>query len=216
MHSFVPQRSEKKVRKWRISRSSVATVGAMVALGIPAVAIAVPVAPSTPRTGSLTQVGPLAEHGFPAWYKDSNGVRLEACVTLDDPLCPALADTVPHPDQPVSYPDNFPDEFFYQLAGATVTDAADGIDLSIGMDLEGAWAAGEVVEGDQMVFGRIRIRDKGIPDGEYRVIHPYGIDQFVADGGGINYTQDIGTTPGAFGQALASRVGPFLKWAPAV
>jgi hypothetical protein len=203
------------VRKWRISRSSVAMVGAMVALGIPAAAIAVPVAPSTPKTGSLTQVGPLAEHGFPAWYKDSNGVRLEACVTLDDPMCPTLPDEVPNPDEPVSYPDNFPGEFFYQLAGATVTDATDGIDLSVGMDLEGAWAAEEVVDGDQMVFGRIRIRDKGIPDGQYRVIHPYGVDEFNADGG-INYTQDIGTTPGAFGQALASRVGPFLKWDPAV
>src|SRR5215210_8309181 len=146
-------------------RSAVATVGAAIALAIPVTAIAVPVAPDTPRTGSLTQVGPLAGHGFPAWYKDSNGVRLEACVTLDDPLCSTLPDEVPNPDEPISYPDNFPGEFFYQLAGATVTDATDGIDLSIGMDLEGAWAAEEVVEGDQMVFGRIRIRDKGIPDG---------------------------------------------------
>ena len=94
--------------------------------------------------------------------------------------------------------------------------AGPGVDMTVGMDLEGAWAAEEVVEGDQMVFGRVRIRDKSIADGEYRVTHPYGVDQFVVEGDGINYTQDIGTTPGAFGQALASRIGPFLRWDPAV
>src|SRR5215210_6575476 len=120
-------------------RSAVATVGAAIALAIPVTAIAVPVAPDTPRTGSLTQVGPLAGHGFPAWYKDSNGVRLEACTTLDDPLCSTLPDEVPNPDAPVSYPDNFPGEFFYQLAGTTLTTAAAG-DVVVGMDLEGAWA----------------------------------------------------------------------------
>src|SRR3954467_8511048 len=96
-------------------------VGAMVALGIPAAGIAVPVAPPTARAGSLTQVGPLAEHGFPAWYRDSNGVRLEACTTLADPHCSAGADEVPDPDAPVSYPDNFPGEYFYQLAQTEVT-----------------------------------------------------------------------------------------------
>src|SRR3954471_2617007 len=166
-------------------RGLIALVAGGLVLSAAASALAVPVAPTAPdgslkvRSGRLTEAGPLAEHGFPAWYRDSNGVRLEACVTLDDPLCPTLPAEVPNPDAPVSYPDNFPGEFFYQLAGATVTDAADGIDLSIGMDLEGAWVNGEVIEGDQMVFGRIRIRDKGIADGQYRVTHPYGVDEFV-------------------------------------
>jgi hypothetical protein len=177
----------------------------------------VPIVPDTPRApgAGLVEVGPTAEHGFPAWYRDSNGLRLEACTTLDDPLCSTLPDEVPDPDAPISYPDNFPGEFFYQLAGATVT--GPGLDLSIGMDLEGAWATEAVVEGDQMVFGRIRIRDKGIADGRYRVTHPYGVDEFVVENGdGINYTQDIGAAPGAFGQALSSRVGPFLQWDPDV
>jgi hypothetical protein len=192
----------------------------LVALGVTGAAFGVPVAPTSPdgtlkvREGSLVEVGPTAEHGFPAWYRDSNGIRLEACVTLDDPLCSTLPDEVPNPDAPVSYPDNFPGEFFYQLAGAELV--GNGVDMGIGMDLEGAWAAEEVVDGDQMVFGRIRIRDKAIADGEYRVTHPYGVDQFVAEGDGINYTQDIGTTPGAFGGAFNSRIGPFLQWDPAV
>lgn len=197
-----------------------AVLAGLLVTGVAASALGVPVAPTNDdgtlkaRTGRLVEVGPVAEHGFPGWYRDSNGVRLEACTTLDDPLCATLPDEVPDPDAPVSYPDNFPGEFFYQLAGAEVT--GPGVDMTVGMDLEGAWAAEEVIDGDQMVFGRIRIRDKGIADGEYRVTHPYGVDQFAVDGDGINYTQDIGATAGAFGQALASRIGPFLQWDPSV
>ena len=178
-------------------------------------AVAVPVVPAAPRTGKLTQVGPIAEHGFPAWYRDSNNVRLEACVTLDDPLCPALADEVPDPEQPVSFPDNFPGEFFYQLDGATVT-LTGGARAVIGLDLEGAFANDQVVEGDQMVFGRVRIRFAAPAGERYRITHPYGIDDIVATDKGVNMTEDIGAVAGAFGLALNSRIGPFLKWDPAV
>lgn len=220
LHHLDPGPVSARRRRPRRRRGLLVLLCSTVALGIAASALAVPVAPTAPdgtlepRIGSLVQVGPTAEHGFPTWYRDSNGLRLEACTTLDDPLCSTLPDEVPDPDAPVSYPDNFPGEFFYQLAGAVVT--GPGVDMSVGLDLEGAWANGVVVEGDQMVFGRIRIRDKAIADGDYRIIHPYGADELLVEGDGINYTQDIGTTPGVFGQALSSRVGPFLRWDPAV
>ncbi len=190
------------------------TVAVTVA-ALTAAASAVAVNPGTPRQGSLTQAGPLAEHGFPAWYRDSNGVRLEACTTLDDPLCSALADEVPDPSRPVSYPDNFPGEFFYQLADATLT-LTGGAQATVGMDLEGAWAQEEVVDGDQIVFGRVRVRFPAPTGEKYRITHPYGIDELVSENGAVNSTEDIGTTPGAFGGALSSRIGPFLKWDPAV
>ncbi|HEX8347156.1 MAG TPA: hypothetical protein VF657_20820 [Actinoplanes sp.] len=202
--------------KKKLVQASVAfglTVGLMAPFAT--TALAAVVAPATPRTGSLTQVGPIADHGFPAWYRDSNGVRLEACTTLDDPLCSTLPDEVPNPDEPVSYPDNFPGEFFYQLAGAEVT-MTNGVTAGIGLDLEGAWAAEEVVEGDQMVFGRVRIRFDAAQGEKYRITHPYGIDELVADNRGVNMTEDIGITPGAFGEAMKSRIGPFLVWDPAV
>ncbi|GGN54234.1 hypothetical protein GCM10010112_03820 [Actinoplanes lobatus] len=201
--------------KKKLGRLAV-TAGVTVAVIAPlaGVALAVVVEPSTPRTGRLTQAGPLAEHGFPAWYRDSEGVRLEACTTLDDPLCSTLPDEVPDPDLPISYPDNFPGEFFYQLAGAELT-LANGVDATIGMDLEGAWAAEQVRDGDQMVFGRIRIRFDAAEGERYRITHPYGVDDLTATDRGIRMTEDIGTTAGAFGQALTSRIGPFLKWDPA-
>lgn len=201
----------------RVRRALGAT---MLVLGIATAAQAVPITPTQPdgtpkiRGGSLTEVGPIAEHGFPAWYRDSSGIRVEPCVTLDDPLCSALPDEVPNPDAPISFPENFPGEVFYQLAGATVV--GNGVDLTIGMDLEGAFASGDPAPGDNVVFGRVRIRDKTIADGEYRITHPYGVDVFTVAGDGINATQDVGIAPGQFGGALGSRIGPFLRWDPAV
>src|SRR4029453_6787383 len=182
------------------------TAGVLVGVIAPVAgtAVAVVVTPDSPRNGRLTQAGPLADHGFPSWYRDSRGARLGPCLTLDDPLCAALPDEVPNPDAPISYPDNFPGAFFYQLAGATVT-MINGVDGTIGMDLEGAWAAEEVREGDQMVFGRVRIRFDATEGTRYRITHPYGIDDIVATDRGVNMTEDIGAAPGAFGAALNSR-----------
>ncbi len=165
----------------------------LVPLGVAAHAVVV--SAPTPRAGSLVQVGPIVDTGYPTWYRDSNGIRLEGCWTLDDPLCPALPDTVPDPDASASYPDNFPVEHFYQLAAASVSAGQAGT-VDIGMDLEGAWANEVVRDGDQMVFGRIRIRAKDAANGEYRITHPYGVDEFVATGGtGINMTEDVGGSP---------------------
>ena len=190
----------------------------MIASMLGTAAIAAVVDPGRPREGGLVEVGPISpETGFPTWYRDSNGIRLEACYTMEDPLCGALPDEIPDPEAPISFPDNFPGEFFYQLANTTVPTSA-GPEVLVVMDLEAAFAQEEPRDGDQMVFGRIRIRAKDVPDGQtWRITHPYGVDQFTTDGGGgINMTEDIGTTPQSFGGAMRSRIGPFLRWDPAV
>ncbi len=197
------------LRRWGVGvvAAAVVTVPALSAL-------AVEVVPPTPRTGSLIEVGPVGANGFPTWYRDKSAdgstSRLELCLPLGDVPDPFCAPPV-NP-LPLSYPDNFPDENFYQLATSTVV--APGVNTLVEMNLEGAYATGAVIPGDEMVFGRIRIRDKAVADGTtWRITHPYGIDEITAAGGrGINMTQDVGTTPGAFGGALGSRIGPFLKW----
>ncbi|MCU7723598.1 PKD domain-containing protein [Actinoplanes sp. KI2] len=200
----------------KLGRLAFAVVAATaVGSSLAGVAMAIPVSPGGPRSGKLTQVGPIAEHGFPTWYRDSNDVRLELCTTMDDPLCPALADEVPDPTQPISFPDNFPGESFYQLDGADLT-LTSGARAVIGLNLEGAFAADRVVDGDQMVFGRVRIRFDAPAGERYRITHPYGVDDIVATDKGVNMTEDTGAAAGAFGQALAGRVGPFLKWDPSV
>src|SRR5215218_4015812 len=194
----------------RLAVALAATAAVIAPLAVAADAAVV--TPSTPRNGSLVQVGPIADNGFPTWYRDSNGVRLELCYTLTDPNCTTLPDEVPDPDQPISFPNNFPAESFYQLASAQFTPATVG-DLRIDMNLEGAFGAGAVKDGDQVVFGRVRIRARTAPNGTYRITHPYGMDEFTTTGGtGINSTEDIGLAPGAFGGALNSRIGPYLTW----
>ncbi|BFU43268.1 PKD domain-containing protein [Krasilnikovia sp. MM14-A1004] len=194
------------------------TLGVIAAVLAPmaGTAAAVVVTPSAPRTGKLTQVGPIADHGFPAWYRDSNNVRLELCNTPDDPMCPAPAGSIPNPDAPVSFPDNFPDESFYQLADSTIT-LTSGAKAVISTNLEAAFMNGAPAPGDQMVFGRVRIRFDAPAGERFRITHPYGVDDIVADDKkGVNMTEDTGAIPGAFGAALNGRVGPFLKWDPAV
>ena len=108
-------------------RAMVAIAGAAaLAAPLALVAQATVVQPDAPRAGSLVQVGPIAANGFPSWYRDSTGIRLEGCWQTGDPLCEPLADEIPNPDAPSSYPDNFPGEHFYQMADASLTAGAAG------------------------------------------------------------------------------------------
>src|SRR6478735_10752916 len=51
--------------------------------------------------GGLTASGPVnAEYGFPSWYSDSTGVRLEPCLDGDNPLCGFLPGDIPDTDAP--------------------------------------------------------------------------------------------------------------------
>src|SRR3954467_10166213 len=128
----------------RNPRRRLAVALAATAAGIPPRAVAANAAvvtPTTPRAGSLVQVGPIADNGFPTWYRDSNGIRLELCYTLDDPNCTTVPDEVPNPAPPISFPDNFPAEAFYQLASADLTTGAAG-SVQVDMNLEGAFGAG--------------------------------------------------------------------------
>jgi hypothetical protein len=200
---------------------SIGAVIAVVAGG--AGALATVIDPGTPRAGQLTNVGPIDPvNGFPAYYKDSNGVRLEPCgidpVDTTDPFCvPAVR---PDTTSPVSFPGNFPDEFFYEMNKADFDPVVDGVArrVTVDLNLEGSFANGAAVDGDQITFGRVRVTAKTLPDGTYRIVHPYGIDEGVASGGaGMDrIVDDVGVAAGAFGGALKSRVGPFLKWDPAV
>ena len=85
--------------------------------------------------------------------------------------------------------------------------------------LEAAFVNEVPRDGEQIVFGRVRIRVDGLqPNVEYVVTHPYGIDTFISvpdgDGAGeIDFTEDIGGLNGGnFELALNSRVFPFLRW----
>ncbi len=195
------------------------TVAAALALAATAAAAAnaIAVDPGVQRQGSLVSFGPLMDNGFPTSYKDSHALRLEACITAADPLCASAAGDTYDPDQPLSFPSNFPDEFFYQLASAKVPVPGNG-ELLVENNLEGAFLGnGSPAKDQQVVFGRVRIRAKDVPAGTtWRITHPYGVDVLTAADKGMNETEDIGVAAGNFSGAMSSRIGPFLKWDPSV
>src|SRR5438445_3439138 len=126
-------------------------------------------------------------NGFPQYYQDSNGLALQPC--LDLACDPALS--VPDPTKPVSFPDNFPVELFYSRVISTITVGT--IKAVLNDQFEGSFANGSVViPGDQVVFGRVRVRILGgAPGGTYTVTHPYGVEVLQADAvGTVNFTQD--------------------------
>jgi hypothetical protein len=115
----------------------------------------------------LIDVGPIDPvHHFPLWYEDSDGTRLELGLDPDDPNLPALE--LPAPGAPVVFPGNFPDEAFYFSAEAEmlVGGPAGSARARLILALEAAFGGtGAVVDGQQMVFGRIRLRIDDVEPG---------------------------------------------------
>ncbi len=90
------------------------------------------------NTVGLKQVGPIDEtNGFPLWYKDTNNVRLQLCLDPSDANC--IMGDLPNPGQPVSFPDNFPDEAFWSVADVNL-DAGGGEKALLVTGVEAAFA----------------------------------------------------------------------------
>lgn len=201
-----------------LSKTAAALVVSALAQGVAQAALfAVDPGPYVPANGS-----------FAAWYQDTHGRTLELCLSkavssrvASAPGAPAymcLLNPTPgvfDDTQPVVFPSNFPDEAFWFTGDGSIVDAARGIDLNYVSAVEAAFAAEEPVEGDQVSFGRIRIRVDVPTAGVYTITHPYGVDIFDVPAGGrraINLTRDIGIgTPKTYDGALKSDIGPFLR-----
>jgi len=160
----------------------------------------------------LARVGPVTQtHGYPNWYQDKTGITLEFCDIksqgeLDGGYCLLLRGDTTFPE---NFPSVFADEHFYWAADAVEGNAR----LTLG--LEAAFGQGPVKAGDQVVFGRLRIRYDDLPeDGTYTVYTPYGKFVFpgMVAGERLVQTFDIGfgCPQGQFDCALTSHVGPFL------
>ena len=165
--------------------------------------------------------------GFPRWYQDDDGVRLEQCLEQGTGRCVLLADPGFDPAQPISFPDNYPEESFYAIADSDLvgTPGCQGTDPGtalLRLALEATFANGTPTAGDQVTFGRIRVRvTSGLCPGEtYTFTTPYGDLTGTADvDGALRITQDVGcgAAPCAFDEALGSPVlGGFVRWAPGV
>lgn len=186
-------------------------------------------------------VGPIDPRiGFPVTYTDGS-INLELCLgnflAPDgiNQMClggPTAADPpLPDPSQPPSLtpdgrPINFPEEAFYWSASVKL-DIDNGNYIAL-LDLaqEAAFLNGPAIPGDQMTFGRLRIRLRPKGGGVFipahtwfRFTHPFGADDFEAlpakqgdPDGDIFATADIGcfSAPCDFTASLTSRISKFL------
>ncbi|CAI8807648.1 Cadherin_4 domain-containing protein [Pseudomonas sp. IT-P12] len=201
-----------------LSKTTIALIVSALAQGAAQAALfAVDPGPYAPANGN-----------FAAWYQDSHGRTLDLCLTkavssrvVGAPGAPSYMCLLnPNPGifddtQPIVFPGNFPDEAFWFTGDGSIVDAARGIDLTYVSAVEAAFAAEDPVEGDQVSFGRIRIRVDVPTAGIYTITHPYGVDIFDVPAGGrraINMTRDIGIgSPKTYDGALKSDIGPFLR-----
>ena len=193
-----------------------------------------------PATAQLAAHGPTTSYGYPDTYTDQAGLSLVHGTDLKDPLLLAI-DEVPFlldPDGPLDVAaGNFLGESFY-WAGESSIPTAGGEALLV-MAIEGVFGGPdeEILEGDQLVFSRIRIRvDVGNdPDnaGTYTITHPFGTETFEVSAeliekekGNrvINFTDDCLHTaviscaapgPTAFTSPLdpsVASISHFLRW----
>src|SRR5262249_16441446 len=70
----------------------------------------------------LAAVGTInAANGYPSWSMDRNGLQLGQCLETGPTDPCAVAAELPDPNQPVSFPGNFPPEFFYWRTTADIS-----------------------------------------------------------------------------------------------
>jgi hypothetical protein len=160
---------------------------------------------ASPAAASLAAVGPVSEvNGFPEYFEDASGLRLRLCDNLADGCTMAI--DIPDANAPLAFPTNYPGESFYFAA------AADTVRGAYEAALEATFTDGTAAVGENILFGRIRIRlDDLQANARYTITHPYGVLNLTADAGGrINYTDDQGCMAapcGAFAAAQTCFVG---------
>lgn len=174
---------------------------------------------SVPAIAELARNGPIdPANGYPQWYQDKTGLALDLCLPdqadLNAGNCLLLPADVPTGTAPETFPTNFADEHFWYAANANLaTNGGRGV---LVLAVEAAFGGGVAKAGDQIAFGRIRVRIDNLPsNGTYKVIHPYGElifpDQVAGDR--IFFTDDVGINcaQGDFSCALKTGVGPYLR-----
>lgn len=193
-----------------MKRKSVVIVAALALVGTTGVAVGA-VGPPGINGPGLAAVGPVSPtDGFPVWYQDKAGLRVESCgIWTVDPMCPAVA-PLPDPASPVAFPDNYPVEGFYMLSTALLNTGGAG-KATIALNLEQSLPS--PVNGQQITFSRQRFTITNATNGaSYKITTPAGVKTVVASGGKVFDTEDIGVGGGDFSGALGGHVGPFLTW----
>ncbi|MCM3487585.1 hypothetical protein [Kocuria rosea] len=167
------------------------------------------------NTERLQEVGPVDPRtGYPLWYEDATGTRVDLAWQRGDPNTPVIADL--DESGPLRGIADFPGESFYMIAEAELPIGAGSDEgfVRVVLALEATFATEDVLDGEQIVFGRIRFRVRdGLPETTYILTHPYGtVEATTDDRGRVTATEDIGLSPLDFTGALGGQIAPFLRW----
>ena len=162
--------------------------------------------------GDPAQVAVSLAHGFPIWYQDTEGLKLELCtagavqLTAGGPFIFPCIEAPPLALQPVSFPSNFGVEAFYWSAFASgffipSSDLQPRLGLLV-IGQEAGFLNNIPTDGDQVVGAGIRVRVETPVAGTYQVTHPFGTRTYVVPevpGGerGIDQTQEVPALPAA-------------------
>ncbi len=147
-----------------------------------------------PIMAGLKVVGPInPNNGFPMWIMDQENKAVMIGLDGDGTTGLGVFDPV-DPSNPFSVQIGWGGEAFYWTSDAIVT-FANGDDARLIMGVEVTFGGdGSPVDGQQLVFTRIRIRFESPVSGTYTVTHPYGVQVFnnVAAGERVVWTSDTG------------------------
>jgi hypothetical protein len=142
-------------------------------------------------------------NGFPIWYQDTSGIKLDLCIEQQVVLAgggvfrPCIT-AEPILTNPISFPINFGAEAFYWSASAaSIFNSTTGAGSTLlVMGQEAGFLNGITRDGDQIVFGRTRLRITVPVPGDYQVDYPFGTRVFtvasVLGERSINQTLDNG------------------------
>lgn len=143
-------------------------------------------------------------NGFPLWYQDTNGRKLQLCLDTALTVPPGVVvnpcDYEPPTANPPSFPGNFGAEAIYWMASAPGSYVVNGLTysalLNLSLEASGVNGAG-LNDGNQAVFSRIRVRIQVPVVGTYKVTHPYGsfeyvVTELIPGVRPINQSQDLG------------------------
>ena len=173
---------------------------------------------------ALQRVGPVdtANGAYPAWYQDDTGLTLEFCSSigvatgaqaeLNGGWCLILPANVPTGSTPEVPFTNYSGEHFYW--NATSGSSAGGGGTILILSLEAAFVSPTARAGDQVTFGRVRIKIASVlHTGDYKIYTPFADFNFpgLVQGDRLFETSDVGIACGTgYECALGSLLGPFL------
>jgi hypothetical protein len=159
---------------------------------------------AAPAGAALSAVGPVnPATGFPDWYQDGTGLKLQQCLD-GPPFCLTAAADLVAPDG----------EGFWSDAEATLPIGTGDVRLILAHEAA-------FLNGGRVSFGRVRITVRAArANTSYTFNHPYGTATVTTDGlGNGRVTTDVGcgAPPCDWASALRTPSSPnFLRWNPAV